>query len=56
MKYPGRTIFCKHFTCFDVYNFILLNAQAKFPKWQCPICKASAYKFQIDCIMNSIIT
>lgn len=45
MKYPGRSIFCKHFACFDIYNFILLNSQAKLPKWQCPICKASAYKF-----------
>ena len=56
MKFPGRTIFCKHFSCFDIENFFLLNAQAKLPKWQCPICKASAYKFKIDCVLNSILS
>lgn len=34
----------------------MLNAQAKFPKWQCPICKASAYKFEIDCVLVSVLS
>ena len=55
MSNPGRTIFCKHFSCFDVKNFFLVNSKAQLPRWQCPICKVPAYKFKIDCILNEII-
>ncbi|KAH3682548.1 hypothetical protein WICPIJ_006484 [Wickerhamomyces pijperi] len=36
MKYPVKTIFCKHLTCFDALSFVQLQEQ--IPTWDCPIC------------------
>lgn len=55
MVHPGRSIFCTHFTCFDIYNFIMLNSQSNIPKWQCPICKVPAYQFKIDPIVKGVL-
>jgi len=36
MKIPAKSIHCKHFQCFDVSTFILMNE--KHPTWMCPTC------------------
>ncbi|CCF58493.1 hypothetical protein KAFR_0E03410 [Kazachstania africana CBS 2517] len=37
MKYPVRSIMCKHLQCFDGLWF--LHSQMQIPTWRCPICQ-----------------
>ncbi|CCC67767.1 hypothetical protein NCAS_0A12090 [Naumovozyma castellii] len=37
MKYPAKSIMCKHIQCFDALWFI--HSQLQVPTWQCPICQ-----------------
>lgn len=37
MKYPSRSIFCKHLQCFDAQWF--LESQNQVPTWACPVCQ-----------------
>jgi hypothetical protein len=55
MEIPARGMFCKHFQCFDLKNYISLISQSSNPRWKCPICPALAYDFQIDSIIMEII-
>lgn len=36
MKYPAKSIMCKHLQCFDALWF--LYSQEQVPTWQCPVC------------------
>lgn len=36
LKYPTKSISCKHLPCFDALSFIYLQEQA--PTWTCPVC------------------
>ena len=55
MAMPGRGIFCQHFQCFDLANYLELISNSENPRWVCPICKQPAYEFKIDCIMSAIL-
>lgn len=55
LNYPARGIFCQHFQCFDLKNFIMMTSSSSNPRWVCPICKASCYEFRIDCILTEIL-
>ncbi|CAI4374347.1 ALH_1b_G0012730.mRNA.1.CDS.1 [Saccharomyces cerevisiae] len=37
MKYPSKSINCKHLQCFDALWF--LHSQLQIPTWQCPVCQ-----------------
>ncbi|KAL6940724.1 hypothetical protein ACO0QE_004637 [Hanseniaspora vineae] len=37
MKYPSRSIYCKHLQCFDAQWF--LESQNQVPTWACPVCQ-----------------
>ncbi|KAG0667914.1 SUMO ligase siz1 [Maudiozyma exigua] len=36
MKYPVKSVACKHLQCFDALWF--LHSQIQIPTWQCPVC------------------
>jgi hypothetical protein len=55
LNFPARGIFCKHFQCFDLKNFIMMTSSSSNPRWVCPICKAPCYEFRIDCILTQIL-
>jgi len=55
LRYPARGIFCKHFQCFDLRNYIMMTSASSNPRWVCPICKASCYEYRIDCILTEIL-
>lgn len=55
IKLPVRGLFCRHFHCFDLYNFLLMTSQTSNPKWICPTCKSPSYQFKIDCILLAIL-
>ncbi|SCW02841.1 LAFE_0F15456g1_1 [Lachancea fermentati] len=37
MKYPAKSVHCRHLQCFDALWFI--QAQQQIPTWQCPVCQ-----------------
>lgn len=37
MKYPVKSIMCKHLQCYDALWFIY--SQMQIPTWQCPVCQ-----------------
>lgn len=37
MKYPVKSIMCKHLQCFDALWYIY--SQMQIPTWQCPVCQ-----------------
>ncbi|GAV54017.1 hypothetical protein ZYGR_0AK05190 [Zygosaccharomyces rouxii] len=37
MKYPAKSIMCKHLQCFDALWYIY--SQMQIPTWQCPVCQ-----------------
>lgn len=52
---PARSVHCKHFECFDLTSFILLQQQAT--TWRCPICNESI-KFEdlaVDEYMQDVL-
>ncbi|SSD62168.1 uncharacterized protein SCODWIG_03930 [Saccharomycodes ludwigii] len=55
MKYPARSIYCKHLQCFDALWFI--ESQRQVPSWQCPVCqlKISMKDLAICEFMSDII-
>ena len=55
LKIPVRGIFCEHFQCFDLYNYLIFIAKSQHPRWACPFCKSPAYQFKIDCLLFAII-
>ncbi|KAK9698532.1 hypothetical protein RND81_08G111100 [Saponaria officinalis] len=40
IKIPAKGHLCKHYQCFDLSNFVEINA--KRPSWRCPHCNQSA--------------
>jgi hypothetical protein len=55
MSVPARGIFCQHFQCFDLHNFVFMVAQAANPRWVCPLCRLPAYHLRVDCILSAIL-
>jgi hypothetical protein len=55
IEVPVRGIFCKHFQCFDLRNYLILTSQAQNPRWKCPICSLPAYELLVDCIFEAIL-
>jgi hypothetical protein len=55
IKIPVRGLFCRHFQCFDLYNFLIVVSSATNPRWFCPLCKRPAYQMRVDCILSAII-
>lgn len=55
IKTPVRGVFCSHFQCFDLNNFLVLTSSSVNPRWLCPLCKQPAYNFKYDIIIGSII-
>lgn len=39
MKYPVKSVMCKHLQCFDALWYIY--SQMQIPTWQCPVCQIS---------------
>lgn len=37
LKYPAKSLYCKHIQCFDALSFLQLQEQT--PTWSCPICQ-----------------
>ena len=56
IRVPARGIFCRHFQCFDLYNFVYLIAQAANPRWLCPLCRLPAYELRIDSVLSAILS
>lgn len=52
---PARGLFCTHYNCFDLYNYIIATSQTTNPKWVCPICKQPCYEFKVDSILKAIL-
>ena len=52
---PVRGLFCKHFQCFDLRNYLTLISESSNPRWNCPVCKAVAYELVVDPIMVEIL-
>ena len=40
MEYPGRSIYCQHFDCFDLKDYMKIAQMMH--RWECPICRCSA--------------
>ena len=55
IKTPVRGIFCSHYQCFDLNNFLVLTSSSTNPRWLCPLCKLPAYQFKYDVIIGAII-
>jgi E3 SUMO-protein ligase PIAS1 len=55
IKLPARGIFCNHYQCFDLQNFLMMISQSANPRWVCPLCKLPSYMFRIDCILLAIL-
>ena len=41
MKYPVKSIHCRHLQCFDAQWFI--ESQKQIPTWQCPVCQKTIH-------------
>lgn len=41
MKYPVKSIHCRHLQCFDAQWFI--ESQRQIPTWQCPVCQKTIH-------------
>jgi hypothetical protein len=52
MKYPVKSIYCNHLSCFDGLSFLYLQAQAA--TWTCPICNHSV-KVKELCISEYVM-
>jgi hypothetical protein len=48
-------MFCSHYQCFDLYNYIIVTSSTANPKWVCPLCKLPAYNFKVDCVLLAIL-
>jgi hypothetical protein len=55
MQYPARGIFCQHFQCFDLQNFLIVTTHSACPRWLCPLCKLPCYAFQIDSLLAALL-
>jgi E3 SUMO-protein ligase PIAS1 len=55
MELPARGVFCSHYTCFDLYNYLRTTAQNYTNRWICPECKRPCYQFKIDSILLAIL-
>lgn len=55
IRIPARGLFCTHFQCFDLQNFMMLTAQSANPRWLCPLCKLPCYSLRLDCIIMAIL-
>ena len=55
MNIPARGIFCTHYSCFDVNNFLEIVCSSSNPRWVCPVCKKPCYEFKIDIILFTIL-
>ena len=52
---PARGWLCRHIQCFDLYAFVIMQAEAKANRWHCPICFSVATHVVVDRYMGSII-
>ena len=52
---PARGIFCNHFQCFDLRNYLSLISESTNPRWNCPLCKTLAYELEVDPIIFEIL-
>lgn len=55
IEIPVRGVFCNHFQCFDLRNYLTLISESVNPRWRCPLCKVLAYDLEVDCINRAII-
>jgi hypothetical protein len=55
MRIPARGIFCTHFMCFDLYNFLLMTARYNSSRWLCPECRRPCHKFKIDSVVLAVL-
>lgn len=55
MQYPARGIFCQHFQCFDLHNFLTMTTHSACPRWLCPLCRLPCYAFQIDSLLAALL-
>ena len=55
LKIPARGLFCTHYQCFDLNNYLTMTSQSLNPRWVCPLCKLPCYAFKIDCILMNIL-
>jgi len=53
MKLPARGELCDHLQCFDLNTY--LNMNAKYKKWQCPICIRKCFYPTIDSYFSKMI-
>lgn len=55
VKVPVRGLFCTHFQCFDLQNYLVVVSNTANPRWVCPLCKKPSYSLRVDCIIAAII-
>ena len=55
LKIPARGMFCSHYQCFDLYNYMIVTSSTANPKWVCPLCKLPTYSFKVDCVLLAIL-
>jgi len=41
LKYPVKGDNCKHLTCFDLQNYLVMNQKAK--TFKCPVCNLKTF-------------
>ncbi|KAM3140224.1 hypothetical protein pb186bvf_007777 [Paramecium bursaria] len=48
IKVPAKGLFCTHYQCFCLENFIDIQISNNSQKWLCPICKSPLVSIMID--------
>eukprot|EP01017_Pseudomicrothorax_dubius_P017692 TRINITY_DN19873_c0_g1_i1.p1 TRINITY_DN19873_c0_g1~~TRINITY_DN19873_c0_g1_i1.p1 ORF type:complete len:643 (-),score=137.97 TRINITY_DN19873_c0_g1_i1:101-2029(-) len=56
LKTPARGVFCRHFECFSLENFIALEEIGRSKLWKCPICKQKSYNLLVDQFFQEILS
>ena len=56
INHPVRGIYCQHYQCFDLRNYIELMFFSRAREWKCPYCKKDARKLIIDKYQLSLIS
>jgi len=59
MKTPVRAPQCNHFQCFDLQNFVSMNANVSGTRWECPVCTdelISVYDLQHCALTEKMLT
>jgi MIZ/SP-RING zinc finger len=59
MTTPVRGRQCNHFQCFDLHNFLVVNANVSGTRWECPVCNdevISTYDLELCALTEKMLT